>query len=129
MLTQAALAEFIASGQYAAHIRKMRLVYAARRAFLIGLVHQWLGPQWIHEYDTGAGLHLVLALPEGMDDVAITQACADQGVLVRPLSRYYLGRRRNSGLLLGFASVPQEEMLAPFQVVVRCLRQAGRKAA
>ncbi|QHI98837.1 aminotransferase class I/II-fold pyridoxal phosphate-dependent enzyme [Xylophilus rhododendri] len=124
MLMQAALAEFIDSGLYAAHIRKMRLVYAARRAFLIALVQQWLGADWIHEYDTGAGLHLVLALPEGMDDVAVTEACAAQGVLVRPLSRYYLGRRRRSGLLLGFASVPQEQMLAPFEIVVRCIRQA-----
>ncbi|WPB59544.1 PLP-dependent aminotransferase family protein [Xylophilus sp. GOD-11R] len=124
MLMQAALAEFISSGQYAAHIRRMRLVYAARRAFLIGLVQQWLGEGWIHEYDTGAGLHLVLALPVGCDDVAVTDACAAAGVLVRPLSRYYLGRRRSAGLLLGFASVPQEQMLAPFEIVVRCIRQA-----
>ncbi|MCZ2498614.1 aminotransferase class I/II-fold pyridoxal phosphate-dependent enzyme [Xylophilus sp. Kf1] len=124
MLAQAALAEFIDTGLYAAHIRKMRLVYAARRAFLIGLVQQWLGPGWIHPYDTGAGLHLVLALPEDCDDQALTDAIGARGVLVRPLSRYYLGRRRSRGLLMGFASVPQDRMLAPFEVVVDCIRQA-----
>lgn len=124
MLTQAALAEFIDTGLYAAHIRRMRLVYAARRTFLIGLVQQWLGPGWVHEYNTGAGLHLVLSLPEGADDVAITEAIGARGVLVRPLSRYYLGSARQSGLLLGFASVPQEQMLEPWSIVMDCLRTA-----
>lgn len=129
MLMHAALAEFIDTGLYAAHIRKMRLVYAARRAFLIGLVSQWLGPGWIHEYDTGAGLHLVLSLPDGCDDVALAEAIGAKGVLVRPLSRYYLGKKRSSGLLLGFASVPQDQMLAPFEVVVRCVRNAVKGIA
>jgi GntR family transcriptional regulator/MocR family aminotransferase len=124
MLMQAALAEFIATGSYAAHIRKMRLVYAARRAFLMGLVEQWLGPGWIHEYDTNAGLHLVLALPQECDDVAIAKAAGAQGVLVRPLSRYYAGRESRRGLLLGFASVAQEQMLMPWQVVARCILEA-----
>lgn len=122
MLTQAALAEFIDTGLYAAHIRRMRLVYASRRAFLVELVQQWLGPDWVHEYSTGAGLHLVLSLPEGADDVAITEAVGARGVLVRPLSQYFLGPRRPSGLLLGFASVPQEEMLAAWEVVMQCLK-------
>jgi GntR family transcriptional regulator/MocR family aminotransferase len=124
MLTQAALAEFIDTGLYAAHIRKMRLVYAARRAFLISLVERWLGPGWIHPHDTNAGLHLVLSLPEGCDDVAIAAAAGALGVLVRPLSRYYLGSQRSCGLLLGFASVPQEQMLAPFEALVGCIRRA-----
>nr|WP_245598010.1 PLP-dependent aminotransferase family protein [Ottowia thiooxydans] len=125
MLMQAALAEFINSGEYAAHIRKMRLIYEARRAYLIQLIEQWLGRGWIHEYDTGAGLHLVLALPNGSDDVAISDAAGALGVLVRPLSRYYLGSTKSSGLLLGFASVPQERMLEPFKLLVSCIQSNG----
>lgn len=65
MLQQAALAEFMDSGLYAAHIRRMRRIYAARRSYLIGLVEQSLGPGRVHEHDSNAGLHLVLSLPPG----------------------------------------------------------------
>ena len=128
MLQQAALAEFMDSGLYAAHIRRMRLIYAARRSYLIQLVEQSLGPGWVHAYDSNAGLHLVLALPPGTDDVAIAAAAAAQGVIARPLSIYYFGRNRSPGLILAFASVPQEQMLAPWQIVARCIREAvGKK--
>ncbi|MCD2514503.1 PLP-dependent aminotransferase family protein [Comamonas endophytica] len=127
MLQQAALAEFMDSGQYAAHIRRMRLIYAARRAYLIQLVEQSLGPGWVHEYDSNAGLHLVLALPPGTDDVAIAAEAAARGVIARPLSIYYFGRNPSPGLILAFASVPQEEMLAPWQVVARCILEAVAK--
>ena len=128
MLQQAALAEFMDSGLYAAHIRRMRLIYAARRSYLIGLVEQSLGPGWVHEYDSNAGLHLVLALPPGTDDKAIAAEAAAQGVIARPLSIYYFGRNPSPGLILAFAAVPQEEMLAPWQIVARCiLRAVGKR--
>ncbi|MDB6000557.1 MAG: hypothetical protein JWP52_2256, partial [Rhizobacter sp.] len=123
VIAQAALAEYIDRGDYAAHIRKMRLVYASRRAFLIRLIEQWLGADWVHEFDTNAGLHVVLALPDGVDDVAIAQAAQERGVLTRALSRYYAGFARR-GLLLGFACVPEADMLEPFKVLVGCIRQA-----
>lgn len=122
-LMQAALAEFIDEGYYAAHIRKMRLIYAARRAFLLGLVKNWLGAQWLHGYDSNAGLHLVLNLPEAANDQRIARLAEERGVLVRPLSQYYMGRQRGNGLLLGFASIPQEQMLEPFERLVQCIRE------
>ncbi|MET1116415.1 MAG: PLP-dependent aminotransferase family protein [Comamonas sp.] len=127
MLQQATLAEFMDSGLYAAHIRRMRLIYAARRSYLIRLVEQSLGPGWVHEYDSNAGLHLVLSLPPGTDDKAIAAEAAAQGVIARPLSIYYFGRNPSPGLILAFAAVPQEEMLAPWQIVARCILRAVGK--
>lgn len=130
LLTQATLAEFIKAGYYAAHIRRMRLIYASRRAALITLIEKWLGPGWLHPNDTNAGLHLVLSLPYGMNDVEVARAALDRGVAVRPLSRYYAGRPLESGLLLGFACLNEQEMLAPFAILVECLRtQNAVKAA
>ena len=132
LMTQAALAEFMSAGLYAAHIRRMRLVYAARRAALIALIGTWLGADWLHRLDTNAGLHLVLSLPDWMDDVQVARAALARGVAVRPLSRYYAGRARESGLLLGFACVAEHDMLAPFEILVDCLRRqhaSGRKQA
>ena len=90
LLIQSALAEFIQAGHYTAHIRRMRLLYARRRAFLTGLIEQHLGKQALSEFNSNAGLHLILNLPDEADDVAIAAAAGAQGVLVRPLSRYYM---------------------------------------
>lgn len=122
LLTQATLAEFIKEGHYAAHIRRMRLIYASRRSALIALVNKWLGPGWLHPYDSNAGLHLVLSLPDWMSDVQVARAALEKGVVVRPLSRYYAGRSPETGLLLGFACLSEQEMLRPFAVLAECLR-------
>jgi len=119
--TQAALAAFMQEGHYAAHIRRMRLIYAARRSALIALVHTWLGREWVHPYDNNAGLHLVLSLPQDRDDIEIARRALARGVLVRPLSRYYAGEHPQRGLLLGFACVAEEDMLDPFEQLVRSL--------
>lgn len=129
LITQATLAEFIREGHYAAHIRRMRLIYAARRTALIALVEKWLGPDWLHPHDSNAGLHLVLSLPQGMNDVAVAREALSCGVAVRPLSRYYAGRTRASGLLLGFACVAEQDMRAPFEQLVRCLRQQAPRTS
>ena len=109
------------SGQYAAHIRRMRLLYGARRAHLIRLVEQHLGPGWLHPWDSNAGLHLVLALPPGVSDVQVSAEAGRAGVLVRPLSRYYAGNEAPTGLLLGFACVAEEEMDKPLATLARCI--------
>ncbi len=130
LLTQAALAEFIKADHYAAHIRRMRLIYASRRAALIALVEKWLGTGWLHPNDSNAGLHLVLSLPHWMSDVQVARAALERGVVVRPLSRYYAGRSPQSGLLLGFACLAEQDMQSPFAVLVECLRaQHARRAS
>lgn len=128
LLTQVALAEFIKAGYYAAHIRRMRLIYASRRAALIALIEKWLGPGWLHPNDSNAGLHLVMSLPDWMSDVEVARAALERGVVVRPLSRYYAGKSPESGLLLGFACLNEQQMQGPFSILVECLQtqQASR---
>jgi GntR family transcriptional regulator/MocR family aminotransferase len=120
---QGALAEFIQTGEYAGHIRRMRLLYAARRTFVLALVRRWLGPQWLHPFDSDAGLHLVLSLPDRLDDAAVAQSAQRLGVQVRPLSSYYArGAPAERGLVLGYASMPESQMAPAFETLVNCIR-------
>lgn len=128
LLTQAAIAEFMRCGEYAAHIRRMRLLYGKRRAVLAGLITRYLGADSLHEHGSNAGLHLVLRLPDQADDVAIAAACLARGILARPLSRYFLGPRPQQGLLLGYACVPEEEIGPAFAILLDCLAAAGATA-
>ncbi|WP_454742419.1 MocR-like pyridoxine biosynthesis transcription factor PdxR [Cupriavidus necator] len=122
LMTQATVAEFMQAGDYAAHIRRMRLLYGHRRAILADLIERYLGADALHRYGSNAGRHLVLCLPDDADDVAIAQEAGRRGILVRPLSRYFLGNAVQRGLLLGYAGVPEEEIGAAFEVLLGCLR-------
>jgi len=123
LMTQAALAAFLNEGHYAAHVRRMRLIYAERRSTLIALIERRLGVGWIHPYDSNGGLHLVLQLPDSVDDVRLARTARARGVVVQPLSRYYGREPRKRGLLLGFACIRPAAMYEPLETLVACIRE------
>lgn len=127
LIDQKVLAEFIREGHYGAHIRRMRLLYSKRHAFLIDLIYRHLGQDFLHEYNTAAGLHLILKLPSHSDDVLIASNALDQGVKVRALSQYYTKQysTQQKGLLLGFACVNEQAIFVAFGILLKCLRDAG----
>lgn len=123
LLIQNAIAQFIEEGYYAAHIRRMRLLYAKRRAFLCDLISEHLGSDLLSQFSNNAGLHIVLNLPDSTNDVAICQAANAEGILVRPLSRYYMQTNARKGLLIGFASATEEQMEVAFKQLLKCMEQ------
>ena len=77
-----------------------------------------------------AGLHLVLALPPEVDDVALSERIQAAGVAVRPLSRYHAApAQAQRGLLLGYACVRPEAIGPAFEVVARWVRVALKDGA
>lgn len=125
VVTQLALAELIREGHYAAHIRKMRVLYGRRREWLRTLILRYLGKQFLIEPDSQAGLQLVLCLPDHFDDVQLAQTLQLHGVLGRPLSRYYRALQPVKGLLLGYAAIPEDTMQTAFFILVQVLKEAG----
>lgn len=113
LLEQAVLADFITEGHYAAHVRRSRLRYAKRSALLREAIVENLGSDCMSSNED-AGLHMVIRLPKGSDDVVIAQTAKSQGIIVRPLSQYYLSEPKQSGLLLGYANVPDELIKSKF---------------
>ncbi|MDY0310178.1 MAG: PLP-dependent aminotransferase family protein, partial [Castellaniella sp.] len=70
-----------------------------------------------------AGLHLILALPDGVDDVTVERDALRQGVVTRSLSTYYMDRAHaRPGLLLGYAGATPEEIRPAFEVLARVIR-------
>ncbi|ALM86694.1 DNA-binding protein [Bordetella sp. N] len=123
LMDQAVLADFIEKGHYATHLRRMRQVYARRQGLLRDAIASQFGAAWpisTHE----AGLHLVMHLPAGTDDLGITIAARTLGLTVRPLSRYYEGSSVASGLLLGYACVPDNLIGPAFQRLVQVITPA-----
>lgn len=121
-LVQLTLAEFIRDGHYAAHVRRMRQLYSRRRDALVEVITTRLGPAFLAS-QSNAGLHLILSLPDSIDDVALAAELEQTGILTRPLSAYYLSGTQRRGLLLGYACVEEQQMAATFEPVLHCLQR------
>ncbi|MFC3626667.1 PLP-dependent aminotransferase family protein [Vogesella amnigena] len=124
-LTQAVLADFIAEGHFVAHIRRMRQLYARRRQALLAAIRQHFGER-LPIHDGAAGLHLVLGLPPGSNDLAVCEQAMRAGVLTRPLSQYYRGAAPQPGLLLGYAHVDEADIERHFATLAQVIRSQCR---
>ena len=122
-LVQAALADFVGEGHFAAHVRRMRGLYARRQATLVAAAAKYLGGRMVVE-PSEAGMQLAARLAAGGDDRALAARLAGAGVVASPLSVYYLGRPRLRGLLLGYAGVPEREIGAGIQTLARVLSES-----
>ncbi|MFP4893991.1 PLP-dependent aminotransferase family protein [Paraburkholderia sp. EG304] len=121
LLQQAVLAEFIAEGHLASHIRKMRTLYGQRRQILLEAAARRYGDA-LAVAGGDAGLHLVMRLPDDISDHAVAHAALERNVVVRPLSGYYADpSRASAGLLLGYACVPDHEIPPAFDTLAEAL--------
>ncbi len=112
-LEQRVLAAFIAEGRFAAHLRRMRLVYAERQRCLLAALAETasglLDPGTVPE----AGLHLSALLRRPGDDVAMARAAQAAGVGATPLSTYYAAAAAaRPGFVIGFAGTPAPRIAA-----------------
>jgi GntR family transcriptional regulator/MocR family aminotransferase len=124
-LEQAALAEFIAEGHFARHIRRMRALYAKRQATLVEAARRSLSGL-LDVQPAEGGMHLVGWLPEGVDDQIASQQAAAHGVDAFPLSTYGLEKPRRGALLLGYTAVNEEEIEYGVARLARALKTGGR---
>jgi GntR family transcriptional regulator/MocR family aminotransferase len=108
LILQAALADFMDEGHYNTLVRRLRVAYRQRRDALTQVIAQQLGNR-VRITGEDSGLHLCLLFADqSVDDERVGEACAQAGLSVRPLSRYYLAPPAQRGLIVGYAYVPSE---------------------
>jgi len=121
LIEQAVLAEFITEGHFGRHIRRMRTLYQERRAVLLDEAKRELtGLLGVQVSD--AGLYVIGWLPQGIDDRSVAQLAAAEGVDTAPLSGFYRGSGKRSGLMLGFAAFSAPELRSGVRKLARALR-------
>lgn len=108
-LYQAALADFIAEGHFDRHLRRMRQLYRERRGALTEAIRTEMGGA-LEVLGSQAGMHLVVTLPEGMDDRSIALRAAQRSLWAMPLSAAYLGEASRQGLVLGYGGTAPAEI-------------------
>ncbi|HET6159284.1 MAG TPA: PLP-dependent aminotransferase family protein [Dongiaceae bacterium] len=114
MVAQPALAELFRSGHLAAHVRRMRQVYAARQgAFLAAAQAHLKG--FVNFSAEESGLHLVGRIGRrlhGRKDKVLAAAARREGIVLSALSDYDLLGDGPQGLMFGYAAAP-EHLVAP----------------
>jgi GntR family transcriptional regulator/MocR family aminotransferase len=111
-LPQAIVADFMTTGQFARHIKRMRALYAERRAALTASLEAVLGARLTIHLGQG-GMHLVATLGAGEDDVRIAQRAQDAGLAPAPISPWITEHRGSPALLLSFTNIaPKNAPLA-----------------
>ncbi len=120
-INQMVLADFIAEGHFARHIRKMRVIYAQRRELLISLLADLLA-----EFELGsspAGMHLVLYLPANLNDVVVAKKLKENGIEAFPLSNYSLDDSHKMGLVLGYGAVDEHLIISGVKKMVSLIKE------
>jgi GntR family transcriptional regulator / MocR family aminotransferase len=109
-LEQETLAEFISTGMYERHLRRVRRRNTAHRAALLEAIREYLGERVAVAGD-GAGTHVVLwPTGKGIAEGAIIQSAAARGVGVYGISGYFLAPPSRPGLMLGYSRMNQEKI-------------------
>ena len=118
---QAAVAKFIARGYFGRHIRKMRTLYASRRAALTAALERVFGDRVAVSLEE-SGMHLIVHLPRGADDREIARRAAAAGLGPTPFSPWLIDADRGPGLILGFANIPAAEAMRQVRRLERIAR-------
>lgn len=106
-ILQLATAQFMHGGHFIRRVRRLKLLYAAQRDALCEQLR-------IHNAAwTGAGLAILLKLPDGAPDVPIVHESRRFGMAPSPLSAWFAtSSRARPGLLLGVATAPEPQLAA-----------------
>jgi GntR family transcriptional regulator / MocR family aminotransferase len=130
-LEQAALADFMASGGYLRHLRRIRKLYLARRNALVSALQRHFGEADV--IGDQAGMHLVWRLNDRMPSASEIEACAlSIGVGVYTLSSagavdFNPDSKGDRYLALGFSSLSETAIETGISSLAAAL-EASRKS-
>lgn len=104
---QAVVADFISEGHFARHIKRMRELYAERRAALGDALAKVFGDQVSVKLQPG-GMHLLARFPSHQNDTQLVERAIAHGLVPAALSAFMIEHDCGPGLLLSFTNIPCE---------------------
>jgi GntR family transcriptional regulator/MocR family aminotransferase len=131
-IEQIALARFVAQGLLDRHLKRCRAIYRRRRARLLAALSRW---DLVDEVmGTAAGLHVMVRLRGGADELRVVAEARLAGVRVHGESCYRPDKSvaRYPALVLGYGAIEEYDIEAGVAalaaVVARCGTTAARDA-
>jgi len=125
-LLQVTVADFIREGHFAAHLKRMRRLYARRQECFLDLSRRHLS-EWLSVSENDSGMQLFGRFTVPFDDRKIAAAALRQGVNVQPVSINYYRDPPDHGLLLGYAALDAKETLRAIFALQRAFREIAEE--
>lgn len=110
---QKVLCRFIEDGYFERHLNKMRNIYKRKRELLVASL-QKINPK-IRILGADAGLHLLIQVPNNMNEEQLLNTAVHVGVRVYKCSSYYFNHSNlpeTPTILLGFAMIMEQDIEA-----------------
>jgi GntR family transcriptional regulator/MocR family aminotransferase len=120
-LVQGGVAEFIAGGHLARHVRSMRQIYRQRRQLLLNFLCAELG-EWLHPIASCYGMHVAAVARISLDLEHVTEALLRHNVKMHTFSRYFVGPQTRAGLIFGYGAADLAEMKQGLSALRKVLR-------
>ncbi len=117
-----AVARFIEAGELERHLARVRRLYRALRDALVAALRAELDDS-VMVGPAEAGIHLLVGLPQGVDDVALAAEAQRSGIELSPLSPHYSSTPA-PGILLGFGAMHEEQLAAGVRLLAPLVRSA-----
>jgi GntR family transcriptional regulator/MocR family aminotransferase len=121
---QGVVADFMKSGQLAAHIRRMGSRYRERASLIVHCLKTLCGDMFDLS-PIGAGLHVSAIARTPVNDVAVSRALLQHGIDVPALSDYCMGERKRSGFVFGFGNTSAARIAVALRVFSDLLIASG----
>jgi DNA-binding transcriptional MocR family regulator len=118
---QAAALDLVSSPAWPRHLRALRLALRQRRDALVAAVRRLLPEVGLACVPEG-GLHLWLALPDTVDDLALARQALAEGLIVSPGAPWFPAEAPGPFLRLSFGGAPPPVLVAATRVLARLLR-------
>ncbi|TCP43857.1 GntR family transcriptional regulator/MocR family aminotransferase [Tamaricihabitans halophyticus] len=113
-LPQLVFAELIETGALERHLRGLRLRHRARRDAAAAAIRRYL--PGCRSEGIAAGLHLLVRLPEHIDDAELAARAEAEGIAVQPLSAHRFAPGP-PGLVIGYGPHPAARLAAAIKIL------------
>lgn len=143
MISQKVLHKFLEKGYFAKHLNRMRTVYKEKRAVLVTALHDEsysrLG-QTVQIEGAEAGLHLVITMPQAMNEAKFLAACHKASIKIYSMRNYFLPshdsdlqdslnsadshRHMGPTFVLGYASLTHSDIRDGVALLMKCAASA-----
>jgi GntR family transcriptional regulator/MocR family aminotransferase len=120
-LPQRVASAFMLEGHFARHLRRMRTLYARRRAALTAALIDAFGDAVAITLQ-GGGMHLLGRFASGVPDTELAARAVRAGLAPTPLSQLCFQPRVDQALLLGFTNVAETQAMALAHQLAAALR-------
>jgi 2-aminoadipate transaminase len=127
-ILQGALLEFCRRGFLSKHIKKKRLVHRKRSMAMAGALRDQL-PEEVSWRRPSGGLFQWVELPAHIDALALLAKCRERKLLFAPDRLFFAEAWERGGFRLGFADVPEQEIVRGVSIIAGALREMTAESA